>query len=79
MKLTKEEKAWLKKANALLAQCPTRLTFYAGGDCHVAIIDGDHAEEINATHGDPVVIAQRNGWLADEMLMFPTPVNAVCF
>ena len=40
MELTKEEKAWLKRANKLLAECPERLTFYAGGNCSVAIIDG---------------------------------------
>lgn len=79
MELTKEEKAWLKKANALLATCPPRLTFYAGGDCSVAIIDGDHAEEIDKNGGDPVRVAQQNGWLADEMLYFHKPVSAVCF
>lgn len=79
MILTKEEKAWLKRANKILAECPPRLTFYAGGDCSVAIIDGDHTEEIDAEHGDPVGVAQGNGWLAVETLDFHKPVNAVCF
>lgn len=79
MQLTKEEKAWLKRANKILAECPPRLTFYAGGDRSVAIIDGDHTEEIDDDGRDPVVVAQENGWLADETLEFHKPVSAVCF
>lgn len=79
MKLTKEEKAWLKRANKILSECPPRLTFYAGGDCSVVIIDGDHTDEIDQHGGDPVRVAQENGWLADETLNFNSPVSAVCF
>lgn len=79
MILTKEEKAWLKQVNKILAKCPPRLTFYAGGDCSLAIIDGDHTDDINNDMADPIVVAQKNGWLAVETLEFPQPVSAVCF
>ena len=79
MVLNKEEKAWLKRANKVLAACPPRLRFYAGGDCSVVIIDGDHVAEIDEQGGDPVRIAHANGWIAEEVLEFTSPVSAVCF
>lgn len=49
MELTKEEKAWVRKVNALLAKCPSdRLGFYTVGDCNVSIFDRSKEGDINA-------------------------------
>lgn len=80
MKLTKEEKSWVKKVNKVLAECPSaRLTFYAGGDPNVVIVDGNHTHEIDAERDDPLRVAARNGWVAVENIQFPSNVSAVCF
>ena len=79
MKLTKAEKSWVKKLNKVLSECPSnRLSFYAMGDPDISIVDGDHTEEIDAVHGDPLRVAQAKGWLADETISFPSNVSAVC-
>ncbi|MCS3605284.1 hypothetical protein [Erwinia rhapontici] len=79
MKLTKAEKAWVKKLNKVLSECPSnRLSFYAMGDPDISIVDGDHTEEIDAILDDPLRIAQAKGWLADETISFPSNVSAVC-
>lgn len=45
--LTKEEKAWVKKMQALLDKCPSdRLGFYTIGDCDVTIFNNDHYDDI---------------------------------
>lgn len=80
MILTKAEKAWVKKLNKVLAECPSdRLTFYAGGDPQIMIVDGDHLDAIDSHLDDPVRVAQRNGWLAPETIDFPSNVSSVCF
>ena len=80
MILTKEEKAWVKKLNKLLGQCPSdRLGFYAGGDPGIVIIDNSHLDDIDAELDDPVRIAYREGWIAKETITFPGNVHAVCF
>lgn len=79
MKLTKAERAWVKKLNKHLSECPSsRLTFYAMGDRDISIVDGDHTEEIDAILDDPLRIAQAKGWIADETISFPSNVSAVC-
>lgn len=80
MILTKEEKAWVKKVNKILAECPSdRLMFYAGGDPWIAIIDADHEGDIDSELDDPMRIAYRNNWIAKETIIFPHKVSAVCF
>lgn len=79
MKLTKDEKAWVKRVNKVLADCPsTRLSFYAMGDPNIFIVDGDHTEEIDSVLDDPLRVAHANGWLADETISFTSSVSAVC-
>lgn len=80
MILTKEERAWVRRVNKALADCPSdRLSFYAGGDPGIVIIDGDHLEEIDAELDDPVRVAYRNNWIAAETIVFPSNVSSVCF
>ncbi|PWC21497.1 hypothetical protein EH206_09660 [Brenneria nigrifluens DSM 30175 = ATCC 13028] len=46
--LSKEERAWVKKVNDLLAKCPSkRLGFYTIGDAYVEIYDRTLEDEIN--------------------------------
>lgn len=77
--LTKEEKAWVKKVNALLAKCPSdRIGFYTIGDPTVFLYDLTHEEEICSEQGDLIHILQREGWGFDEELYFPAAVEGVC-
>jgi len=47
--LTAAEKAWIRKVNKLLAECPSkRLGFYTIGDPCVEIYDRDQQVEIDA-------------------------------
>ncbi|KJT59166.1 hypothetical protein SEEH3343_07182, partial [Salmonella enterica subsp. enterica serovar Heidelberg str. RI-11-013343] len=45
--LTKQEKAWVKKLNKLLAECPSnRIAFATTGDCEVSLFDVTRYDEI---------------------------------
>lgn len=45
--LTKQEKAWVKKLNRLLAECPSnRIAFATTGDCEVSLFDVTRYDEI---------------------------------
>lgn len=79
-KLTKKEQAWIDEVNAVLARCPSpkKIGFYTTGDSCVGLYDLRHDKEICREHGDLVIIAQREGWLLDEELRFPSAVNGVC-
>lgn len=80
MKLTKEEKAWVKRVNKVLSECPSeRMMFFAGGDTFLLIADRAHEDEINANGNDPAQYAQSHGYAADENIVFPYNVDAVCF
>ncbi|WP_445769001.1 hypothetical protein [Rheinheimera sp.] len=49
--LTKEEKAWLKKLQAVFDECPSvRLSSYTTGDPFLSIYDKTMDSEINAYH-----------------------------
>ena len=79
MLLTKEERAWVKKVNKVLSECPSnRLSFYAMGDPSISIIDNEFTDAIDAELDDPLRIANRKGWLAVETIEFPSNVSAVC-
>lgn len=79
-KLTKKEKAWIDEVNELLARCPSpqKIGFFTVGDSAVGLYDLRFDKEICDSNDDLVVIAQRKGWLFDERLLFPSPVNGVC-
>lgn len=80
MKLTKEEKAWVKKLNKVLAECPSdRLGFYTIGDPQIELYDRTHQNEIEEDGGDLVRILARNDWgFDDSTLYFPAAVDGVC-
>lgn len=79
-KLTKKEQAWVDEVNTVLARCPSpkKIGFYTIGGSSVGLYDLRHDREISDENGDLVVIAQREGWLFDEDLYFPSAVNGVC-
>jgi len=79
MILTKEEKVWVKKVNALMNKCPSeRLGFYTIGDPVVGIYDRTHQDEIDDEGGDLIDIIHREGWDAIEEINFPSSVQGVC-
>lgn len=80
-KLTKEEKAWVKQINALLAKCPSkRIAFATIGDCDVSIFDVTRYNEIcdsqDSEKGEFISAAERIGALFDERLNFPNQVES---
>lgn len=79
MILTKEEKAWVKRLNKLLAQCPSdRMRFFTIGDRTIFIANDNTAEQWDLDNGDPLQEAQRHGSVADESIRFPSSVEGVC-
>ncbi|CAI0829742.1 hypothetical protein [Serratia entomophila] len=79
-KLNKKERDWIDRLNAVLAECPSpeKIGFFTIGDNSVGLYDLRHDDEISATDDDLVRVAQRNGWLFDETIEFPSSVNGVC-
>lgn len=79
-KLTKKEQAWVDEVNAALARCPSpkKIGFYTIGDSNIGLYDLRHDKEISDTNDDLVCVAQRNDWLFDARLWFPSSVNGVC-
>jgi predicted nucleotidyltransferase len=79
MILTKEEKAWVKKVNKALAECPSnRLRFFTIGDSTIYIADNDTADEWDVDNTDPLLEAQRHDAVADETIEFPNDVEGAC-
>lgn len=79
MKLTKEEKAWVKRVNKSLAECPSdRLRFFTIGYATIYIADKDTAEQWDIDNTDPLSEAQRHGAVAEETIEFPSDVEGVC-
>ena len=79
--LTKEEKAWVKKLNALLAKCPSnRIGFYTIGDATVFLFDVTHynniSEIMDRGHGDWGQCVNALGAGFDEELIFPNQVES---
>lgn len=78
--LTKKERAWIDEVNEVLSRCPSpeKIGFFTIGDPVIGLYDLRHDKEINDTNDDLVCVAQRNGWLFDGRLEFPSSVNGVC-
>lgn len=79
--LTKEEKAWVKRLNTLLANCPSsRIAFATTGDCYVTLFDVTRYSDIcDALHhggGDFIPHAEKLGAAFDERLHFPNQVES---
>ncbi|EDV9627065.1 hypothetical protein I3A88_16850 [Salmonella enterica] len=79
-KLTKKEQAWIDEVNAVLARCPSpeKIGFFTIGDPVIGLYDLRHDKEIADTNDDLIPVAQRNGWLFEESLYFPSAVNGLC-
>jgi len=80
-KLTKEEKAWVKKLNRVLAECPSkRIGFATIGDCDVFLFDVTRMDEIykllQRNNMDFMPAAARIGAQFDETLTFPQAVES---
>ncbi|MCW2485971.1 hypothetical protein J5069_08690 [Candidatus Symbiopectobacterium sp. NZEC127] len=80
--LTKEEKAWVKKVNALLAKCPSdRIGFYTVGDTTVFLFDVTRIDDVtNAMDSGSKDFGQCVEDLDagfDESLRFPESVESV--
>ncbi|AZS06304.1 hypothetical protein MED16_gp64 [Pantoea phage vB_PagS_MED16] len=80
MKLTAAEKAWVKKVNKVLAECPSdRLRFFTIGDPDIFIANNDTAGEWDIDNCDPLIEANRHGSTAIETIRFPNQgVEGVC-
>ncbi|MEV4977422.1 hypothetical protein MRBLME3_000497 [Enterobacter ludwigii] len=79
--LTKQEKAWVKKLNKILAECPSnRLAFATTGDCDVSIFNEPQycaiCDEQEKNGGEFISAASRIGALFDEVLSFPNQVES---
>lgn len=78
MILTKEEKSWVTKMNALAAKCPSdRLGFLCTGDPCVDIYDKTLVDA-NNIEGDLVSVAQHADAMANYRIWFPSQIHAVC-
>lgn len=79
--LTKQEKAWVKKLNKLLAECPSdRIGFATIGDSDVFMFDLTRYDEIcrklDRGGWDFMPAAQHIGAKFDEVLTFPASVES---
>ncbi|CAM6581360.1 hypothetical protein RZP94_22595 [Citrobacter freundii] len=80
-KLTTAEKAWAKKLNKLLAECPSnRIGFATIGDCEVTLFDvtryGEICDLVDDEHVEFIPAAMRIGAAFDEVLTFPNQVES---
>lgn len=80
-KLTTAEKAWVKKLNKLLAECPSdRIGFATIGDSDVFMFDLTRYDEISRKLDrggwDFMPAAQHIGASFDEVLTFPARVES---
>lgn len=80
-KLTPAEKAWVKKLNKMLAECPSdRIGFATTGDCDVTLFDiaryTEICEKMDRGHYDFIPAAQNLGAAFDEVLTFPNQVES---
>lgn len=79
--LTKDEKAWVKRLNTLLANCPSsRIAFATTGNCDVTLFDVTRYDEVchSLDHGGGEFSshAEKLGAAFDEHLRFPNPVES---
>lgn len=80
--LTKAEKAWLDKLQAVLSECPSsRLGFTTVGDCSVRVYDCtrhiEAAEDLDRNGGEYDTAIERIGAMFPVALEFPRPVEGV--
>ncbi|EIQ2726679.1 hypothetical protein LUZ32_001570 [Salmonella enterica] len=74
--LTKQEKAWVRKLNKLLAECPSnRIAFATIGDCEVTRY-GDICDLVDNEHDEFIPAAMRIGAAFNECLTFPNQVES---
>ena len=79
--LTKQEKAWVKKLNKLLAECPSdRIGFATIGDSDVFMFDltryDENSSKLDRGGWDFMPAAQHIGAKFDEVLTFPANVES---
>lgn len=74
--LSKVEKAWLRKMQKVLDECPTTLGFYTIGDPYLQVYDLGKEEEINSTQERDFCTAVEQVGAELGMLRFPTNVHS---
>lgn len=74
--LTKEETAWMRKAQKLLDQCPPRLGFYTTGDPDLGVFDRDKEHLFDNERDMVLDINDHDASLGS--LRFPSNVHGVC-
>ncbi|EIQ1566484.1 hypothetical protein ACVZ7L_004579 [Salmonella enterica subsp. enterica serovar Braenderup] len=79
--LTKQEKAWVKKLNKLLAECPSnRIAFATTGDCEVSLFDvtryDEIFDEVDKGKSEFIPAAMRIVAAFNESLTFPNQVES---
>lgn len=73
--MTKEEKAWVRKVQKLLDQCPPRLGFFTIGDPDLIVFDRDKEHLFDDTKDFPGEVEDHDAHLT--RLGFPCPVHGV--
>ena len=80
-KLTKSEKAWIEKLQAVLNECPSqRLGFYTIGDANVSIYDRNKEDKIYQLTDNEIVkdfgpaVDKCNAYLGE--IIFPFSVHS---
>lgn len=81
VKLTAEERKWLKKVQKALNECPSdRIGFFTIGDPQVVIYDRSKEKEIDAimdsSNSDWCGCVREAGADLDEVLYFPAHVHS---
>lgn len=76
--LTKEEKAWIKKVERVLATCPKRFGFYCVGDADLHIYNKDRDEQIETFYagGQDFVCSVDSAEAHLGLVVFPTQVHS---
>lgn len=74
--ITAAERAWIKKVNKVLAECPSdRLGFYTIGDPDITVYDKTFDPEIDK-HGGDVGVAVNELDCGLDTVLFPSNVHS---
>lgn len=79
--LTKEERAWVRKLQAVLINCPSkRIAFATTGDCDVTLFDvtryNDICDAVDNDKGEFIANAEKIGATFELCLTFPNQVES---
>lgn len=76
MELSKEEKAWVRKVERLLAKCPERIGFYTVGDPNLGLYDKSKEHLFDQEKDMVTELDDHDACLGQ--IHFPSNVHGVC-